>query len=341
MNNLIELINLEEEKRTLAQREALRLHERLIYDRQMVEIGLASMCRDLKEIRDGKHYITLGFEDFGEYTEKAHGIGSRQAYKYIRIYEKLGADVLNSSAKIGVTKLLEIASLDKDEREELLSEHSADELAEMSTDEVKRLTEKCRRLEEQLSFLEQNPPAPKVVVKQPFDELQSELRAEVEAELRSEYDARISELESKVMTDDELRKYRANAEKEAKAAASEEAKKLKADLKAAKDEAKAKAEAAKAAEEARKLAEEKAKKAEEAAAKALELEAKVRAAEAEKEAIEKQVRLSSDPELTRFKFLFEAWQDATAAMFEQLSKLESDKQGKMKAAIKAVMEEQL
>lgn len=341
MNNLLELINLEEGQRTPAQAEALRLHERLVYDKQMAVLGLMNMCRDLKEIRDGKHYIELGFEDFDEYTEQAHGIGSRQAYKYIRLYERLGAEVLNSNSKIGVTKLLEIASLDKDEREELLSEHSTDELAAMSTDEVKQLTEKCRKLQEQLSFLEKNPPAPKEVVQQPFAEVQAEIRAELEEELRGEYDARIAELESKVMTDDELRKYRANAEKEAKAAASEETKKLKADLKAAKDEAKKKADAVKEAEEARKAAEEKAKKAEETAAKAIELEAKVKAAEAEKAAIEKQIRLSSDPELARFKFMFEAWQDATVAMFEQLERVESDKQDNMRAAIKAVMEEQL
>ena len=154
MNNLMEIINLDEGQRTPAQAEALRLHERIVYDKEIIGIGLANIGRDLKEIRDGKHYITLGFEDFGEYTEKAHNIGVRQAYKYIRVYERLGEEFLNSSSKIGVTKLLEIASLDKDEREELLSEHSVDELATMSTDEVKRLTEKCRKLEEQLSFLQ-------------------------------------------------------------------------------------------------------------------------------------------------------------------------------------------
>ena len=44
------------------------------------------MCQDLKEIRDGKYYETLGFGDFGEYTEQMHGIKARQAYNYIRAY---------------------------------------------------------------------------------------------------------------------------------------------------------------------------------------------------------------------------------------------------------------
>lgn len=101
-----------ETERTPAQREALLLHDRLAYDKQMVEVGIVSMCRDLKEIRDGKHYETLSFGDFGEYTEQMHGIGARQAYNYIRVYEKLGVEILNSNSKIGVTKLLELASLE-------------------------------------------------------------------------------------------------------------------------------------------------------------------------------------------------------------------------------------
>ena len=92
------------------------------------------------------------------------------------------------------------------------------------------------------------------------------------------------------------------------------------------------------ADAACKAAEEKAKKAEEAAANSAKLEARVKAIEEEKIAIEKQIRLSADPEFTRFKFLFEAWQNAFAAMAEQLSKLSEDKQSKMKQAIKTVLE---
>lgn len=349
MNGLMEIIEMEESQRTPIQHQAITAHERLVYDRQMVEIGLAGMCRDLKEIRDNKYYETLGFTDFGEYTEQAHGIGARQAYKYIRIYEKLGIEVLNSNSKIGVTKLLEIASLDKDERAELLSGHTADELAAMSTDEVKRLTEQVRKLEEQLSFFENKPKEePSEVVQQPFEEIEAEMREEIEAKLEAQFEEereyfkqRIASLEisaAHTVTDDELKKYRENAMKEAKAVASEEMKKLKAELKAAEDVAKKNAETVEKANKACKEAEEKAKQAEAKAALAAQLEVQVQAAKAEKEAVEKQIRLSSDPELTRFKFLFEAWQNACAALMEQLGKLDGDKQAKMKQAIKAVTE---
>lgn len=114
--------------RTAVQNDAIRAHQRVIMDRQMVVCGLSNLCRDLKEIRDMHYYATLGYSDFGQYTEEQHGIGERQAYKYIRIFERLGAEFLNLNSKIGVTKLLELAVLDRDERDGLLSEHNTDEL---------------------------------------------------------------------------------------------------------------------------------------------------------------------------------------------------------------------
>lgn len=337
MNELMTIMEMDEEKRTPAQQQAVIAHERLVYDRQMVEVGLAGMCRDLKEIRDNKHYETLGYSDFGEYTEQAHGIGARQAYKYIRIYEQLGVEVLNLNSKIGVTKLLEIASLDKEERTELLSEHTPEELAAMSTEEVKRLTEKIRKLEEQLSFFETEQETRR-------DEREEEIKIKLEAEFEKEreyFKQRIASLEiaaARSVSYEKLKEYRINAEKEAKAAAGEELKKLKAELKTAKTEASKSHETLQKMIKECKEAEEKAKQAEEKAARAAELEAQVRTAQAEKEAIEKQIRLSSDPELTRFKFLFETWQNACAALTGQLGRLDTDKQEKMKQAIKAVTE---
>ncbi len=291
-----------EEERTPAERAALDLHSRLVYDRQMVEVGIVNMCRDLKDIRDGKHYVTLGFSDFGEYTEQMHGIGARQAYNYIRVYEKLGVEILNLNSKIGVTKLLELASLDNAERQELLAAHPVEELEAMSTAEVKRLTEQVKKLEEQISFLE-NTPVP--------DE--NEIRSEVEQKLRSEYDSRIAEAEHK-----------------AKSESRSEIDSLKSELKQARSEMKMNVEAIKAAEA-------RAKQAEETASKAVEFECKIKAVEEEKAAMEKQIRLSADPELSRFKYLFETWQASTSAMFEQLEKLDSETQDKMRSAVKAVI----
>ena len=349
MNDLIEMLETNTTNRTPEQSEAIYMHEQLIIHRQMVETGLAGMCRDLKEIRDRKLYLQLGYEEFGAYTESEHGIKQRQAYKYIQVYEKLGVEFLHLNAKMGVTKLLEIASLDKDEREELLAEHTPDELAAMPTEEVKRLTEQVKKLEEQICFLQeekrQKECEPPQVVQQPFGELEADIRAEVEKELKAahaaelaEFENKLAELERKTMSDEELKKYKANAEKEAKAAASEEAKKLRAEMKELRQLHQNDLNAMNEMAEARKQAEEKAKEAEARASRAAELEAKITAAEAEKAAVEKQIKLSADPEFTRFKFLFEAWQNSMSALIEQLGKLDEDKQSKMVHAMKAVVE---
>lgn len=317
-NKIVQLMSVNEAERSPAQREALLLHERLVYDKQMVEVGIVSMCRDLKEIRDGKHYVMLGFEDFGEYTEQMHGIGARQAYKYIRIYEQLGIEILNSSSKIGITKLLELASLDSEERQELLAAHPIDELENMSAAEVKRLTAEVKKLEEQLSFFENNENLNSSSKSEEVDD--SALRAEIEQQIRDEYEVRLKE--SQAIANQE--KLKALAEQR------DVVTNLKAELKQTKADLNSSSKIAKEAQA-------RAKQAEETAAHAIELEGKIKAAEAEKAEMEKKIKLSLNPELTRFKFLFESWQTVTDTMFEQFAKLDEETQEKMRAAINAVI----
>lgn len=89
--------------------------------------------------------------------------------------------------------------------------------------------------------------------------------------------------------------------------------------------------------EEKEKAEQAAKDAEEKARHAAELESKIEAAEAEKAAIEKQIKLSADPEFTKFKFMFEQWQTSTMALKAQLDKLDTEKQEKCKGGIEAVL----
>ncbi len=95
MNELTTLLAKAEIDRTAIQNDAIRVHERVVMDRQMVICGLSNLCRDLKEIRDMRYYATLGYSDFGQYTEEQHGIGERQAYKYIRIMQKLVKSIID------------------------------------------------------------------------------------------------------------------------------------------------------------------------------------------------------------------------------------------------------
>lgn len=173
--------------------------------------------------------------------------------------------------------------------------------------------------------------------------MEEQVKAEYEAksaEDKAYYEQKIASLEMTVarsVSDDELKKYRENAEKEAKASVIELTKQLKADLKAANEAKKQKQDELDKILEEKKKAEQMAKDAEEQAKRTAELESKIAAAEAEKAAIEKQIKLSADPEFTRFKFLFEQWQTNTMALKAQLDKLDAEKQTKCKGGIEAVL----
>ncbi|MCI8459424.1 MAG: hypothetical protein HFE46_07155 [Clostridia bacterium] len=356
MSNLMELLEKNEAERTPEQNEAMYVHEQIALSCRMVANGYVGLGRYLKEMRDKKLYLQLGYKDFDSYTEAEHGIKQRAAYNYISALEQLGAEFLHSNAKLGITKFVALAALGKDEREELLAAHSIDELDKMNVEEVKQLTAQVKKLEEQISFLQeekrQRESEPAQVEQRPFAEIESEIRAEIERDLNEKHAAEIAELESqlaaaeaKKVDAEELEQYRENAEKEAKAAVAEETKKLKEELKEVnrinKNNLNFLAEmtqAKKKEEEARKAAEEKAQKAEEQAKRAAELEAQIAAAQAEKDAAEKQIKLSADPEYTRFKFMFEQWQQNMSALVEQISKLDADKQEKVKQAIRKVWE---
>lgn len=321
MKNLIELVE-NNKNLTVEQQEAIALHNQLTMHKQMVGMGLAGMCVDLFEIKNREAYKALGFETFGEYTEQAHGIKERQAYKYIRVYEQLGVEILSSNAKIGVTKLLELASLDKDERQNLLDSHTVEEMEGMNVDGFKKVVEENRKLREQLSFFTEQPP---VVVQEPLDEVKEKMRSELTAEILAERELEIEAVRK------EAEKSKNAVIKETVAAYQKKEKDLKEEIKALKD-SKAKA------EQESKVLKERESAVAEKEKEIAQIQAKAERAELEKMALEKQIKSSSDPEMARFKFLFEAWQNSTSAMMEQKGRLSEEQKAKVAGAIRKAME---
>lgn len=321
MKNLIEMLEGNKELTTIEQ-EALALHNQLIMHKQMVGMGLAGMCVDLYEIKNREAYKTLGFESFGDYTEQAHGIKERQAYKYIRVYEQLGIDILHSNAKIGVTKLLELASLDKDERQNVLEAHTVDEMESMNVDEFKRVVDENRKLREQISFLENTPPQ---VKQEPLDEVKEQIRKELLVELTAEREIEVNAIRK------EAEKSKNAVLKETKDAYAKKEEKLKAEidkLKTAKENA----------EKEAKTFKEKSSAVAEKEKTLADVQAKMEQAEREKAELEKKIKTATDPEMARFKFLFEAWQTATSSMMEQKDKLTEEQKVKVTGAIRKAME---
>ncbi len=82
MSNIMEIEKLE--NRTPEQAEALFVHNQIKVSQTTIANGFAGLCHSLKVVHDRKLYKHLGYETLGEYTQKEHGIGERQAYKYVR-----------------------------------------------------------------------------------------------------------------------------------------------------------------------------------------------------------------------------------------------------------------
>ncbi len=120
----------------------VRLHNSIVTHSQMAASHLVLMAKDLKEMRDEKKYLAAGFESFGEYTQSACNIKERQAYNYIQILEKLPEDFLQSTAKIGITKLQLLAGLTEAERIEVVS----DNVSNLENKTVKELEEQIANL---------------------------------------------------------------------------------------------------------------------------------------------------------------------------------------------------
>ena len=89
--------------------EAYELNQRIIAAAQMAQKSLYEMCVLLKQMRDGKKYKILGYDNFEEYCEEEVGIKRRNAYNYISIIERI--ENVQSIAQIGMTKLTLLASL--------------------------------------------------------------------------------------------------------------------------------------------------------------------------------------------------------------------------------------
>ncbi|MCI5905375.1 MAG: DUF3102 domain-containing protein [Oscillospiraceae bacterium] len=135
--------------------EALTLHQQIIINGTIAANALYEMCRCLKQMRDDKLYTALGYDDFGTYCEEKANIKARQAYSYIKTYEDLGKDFLQSNANLGITKLELLTHVNPLDRAEFMENT---DVGEMSVSELKAEIDRLQRENgekgEQISFLQ-------------------------------------------------------------------------------------------------------------------------------------------------------------------------------------------
>lgn len=303
--------------------EAVRTHQRIMANGEICAQSLCEICKDLKKMRDEKLYAEFGYESFDEYCEKMAGIKARMAYNYISTIERLGTSVLQSNARLGITKLELIAGMNPVERAEKLENGDFDG---MSVSEIRELVKKSKDQGEQISILETQIAELKSEAEEtdaPESDRESEsLREELET-LREELRKKDSEHKA------ELEAAREAAYKEAEEAAlknteEEQSEAVQRQIEKAVTEAK---------KEAIKDAREKVKKKAEAQeGKIKDLEAALSAAGTEKEKLEKQLALS-DTKSAKAMVYIQSLQDNFNALFALISEMDAEQQNKFKGAV--------
>lgn len=126
---------------------ALDLHNRIMVSAQLVQTNLWDMCNGLKEMRDGKLYKELGYQNFEDYCSEEFNISRMQAHKYISIIENCNSENVNSSLHFGVTKLYLLSTLSEADQEKITAEN------DVGKQTVKELEEKIKELRQTNSEL--------------------------------------------------------------------------------------------------------------------------------------------------------------------------------------------
>ena len=210
------------------QRDAFRLDAELKHHAASAAEEMIETGRCLTEIRDRNLFEYLGAKNLGEYAQNAVGFSERQAYNFIKIYTTYGEEGLKKFGTIGMSKLVELTTLNDTDREEMLESGKA---AELSLRELKKEIKELKGENDQLRMQ--------------FDEITEEVKKQ-DAELAVKNSAlevmkkELDEAQRPVvatMTDEEKAEMRKAVEKELKEKGKKERDNLAEKLKAAEEAA--------------------------------------------------------------------------------------------------------
>lgn len=131
---------------------AYSLDKKIKANAQILQDTIFELGKSLLEMRDGKLYKELGYQNFAEYCENEVGMKRTQAYTYITIADNLSEDFVQSTEQIGTQKLYLLSRLDEVTRNEIVkntdvSGTSVKEL-ERQIKELKGENDKLRQTEE-------------------------------------------------------------------------------------------------------------------------------------------------------------------------------------------------
>lgn len=130
---------------------AVSLDQRIREHTTAIGEHFIALAQSLKQMRDEKLYIELGYNTFDAYIEgSGHPFRARQAYNYIRVYENFDKKFIEEHSSLGVTKLEMLTKIFRGDVENFIEENNVEE---MSSRELKEAIDKINALSEQVSFL--------------------------------------------------------------------------------------------------------------------------------------------------------------------------------------------
>lgn len=341
-----EIITVPENEITDLYNEAVKTHREIMVNGAIAAEALLKLCKNLKHMRDNKLYEQLGYEKFESYCEEMAGIKERMAYTYISTYENLGDSVLQSNAKLGITKLNLLTGMNPVERAEGLADGTFEN---MSVLEIKELIKKNREQGEQITLLTLQLENEKNEASADTDETDKlkELKTEFEKnykEMSAKKAEEIKALEEELRKKDSAHKIELEQLSETISAELREqlSKEIKAEMSAEQAESVDNSEeiqkqiddaVAAAKKETEKEVKAKLKeKSDKQAEKIKALEDAISAAGTEKEKLQKQLALS-DSKSAKAMVYIDALQNNFNALFAIIAEMDEEQQNKFKGAV--------
>ena len=107
---------------------ALELHNKILVSAQLAQNNLWEMCSGLKEMRDGKLYKELGYQNFEEYCGTEFNMTARNARNYISIIENISEENRKTFSAFSSSKLMLLSTLSESEQEKITAENDVESM---------------------------------------------------------------------------------------------------------------------------------------------------------------------------------------------------------------------
>jgi chromosome segregation ATPase len=128
---------------------AVQLHEEILIYAQNAYRSIYQMAIRLKQMKEGKAYKLLGFDNFDDYCKNSFNIDRTQAHKYIKVVETFGENV-DLSQQNSISKLYLLTTVDEETRTDIMENSNLEEVT------VRELREQITMLKSEKEKLSEN-----------------------------------------------------------------------------------------------------------------------------------------------------------------------------------------